>query len=33
MKTLLLLVVVAGCTREPRDLAPHLFHIRSAVQR
>jgi hypothetical protein len=27
MKAILLLVVVAGCTREPRALAPHLFHI------
>jgi hypothetical protein len=27
MKALLLLVVVCGCAREPRDLAPHLFHI------
>jgi len=33
MKALLLLIVVAGCAREPRDLAPHLFHISSAVQR
>jgi hypothetical protein len=30
---LLLLVVVCGCAREPRDLAPHLFHISSAVHR
>jgi hypothetical protein len=33
MKTLVLLVVVAGCAREPRDLAPRLFHISGAVQR
>jgi len=33
MKALVLLVVVAGCTREPRDIAPRLFHISHAVPR
>jgi hypothetical protein len=32
MKALVFLVVIAGCAREPRDLAPHLFHI-SQVRR
>ena len=33
MRALLLLAVIAGCAREPRDVAPHLFHISHLVSR